>query len=227
MPVVLSIETSAEVCSVALHRGKALLGAIEIHVPQVHASVLAVIIKKLFQLIGVRAADLSAVAVSGGPGSYTGLRIGASTAKGLCFGLGVPLVSIGTLDILCHQARDKHPGLDLYCAMVDARRMEVYCMVQDKEGAVVIPAEARIIDEGSFTEFYEGQSICFFGSGAPKCKGVIRRLNAFFMEGIYPSATVLGEMATARGIDRASVDLDGFEPMYIKGFVAKPSRTSL
>ena len=165
--------------------------------------------------------DVNAVAVSSGPGSYTGLRIGTSTAKGLCFALNVPLIAIDTLSILSAQVNSTNFERSLLCPMIDARRMEVYCSVSDANGSVIQSIEAKVIDEKSFEELLNERRVIFFGNGAEKCRSVITHNNAFFLTGITPSAIQLGSMAFGKFEKGEFEDLFLFEPFYLKEFKAK------
>ena len=221
MSVILSLETSTDVCSVALHAGRSLLGQEEIHEPQIHAARLAPIITKVAADAKVDLKEIQAVAVSSGPGSYTGLRIGASTAKGLCYALNIPLIAVGTLDLLAFQGQSQNKDNAFLCPMIDARRMEVYCFVADAELHLVEPVSARIIDEGSFAELLNSSKVLFFGNGAEKCKGVIRHDNAVFLDGVVPLASFLGLIAEKKFSAGEFEDLVEFKPFYLKEFVAK------
>lgn len=221
MAFLLSLETSTSVCSVALHEDEKLLASAEVHREQSHASKLAVLVNEVLSMADVKINQVNAVAISSGPGSYTGLRIGTSTAKGLCYALNVPLISVGTLDVLSAQMKEINMTRALLCPMIDARRMEVYCQVIDAGGNILQPVEAKIIDAESFSEYLSAKPVIFFGNGAAKCKPVIQHANAFFVENIYPTGVQLGAMAF-RKFQRTEVeDLVHFEPFYLKEFMVK------
>ncbi len=224
MPVILSLETSTTVCSVAIHKGSKLLAAAEVHIEQSHASKLAVLIKDVRKLANLEFNDLSAVAISSGPGSYTGLRIGTSTAKGLCYALGIPLISINTLEILASQVSTLNQNKAFLCPMIDARRMEVYCLLSDDKLNVLRPTEAKVIDEYSFSDLLEEHTIIFFGNGSAKCKGVMKNRNVQFMDDIYPSAKQLGLMAYTKLLENEVEDVKHAEPFYLKEFMIKKQR---
>ncbi len=225
MSLILSLETSTNVCSVAVHNGTQLLAFAEAHSEQVHASKLAVLIQGVIKLANVSITSLAAVAISAGPGSYTGLRIGTSTAKGLCYGLGIPLLAVGTLDSMVRQVQQFSLGDRLVCPMIDARRMEVYCQLVDNINNIVEPVQAKVIDETSFKEYLTNQDIVFFGNGAEKCKTMIQHPNAIFLQQITPSAVQVGELAGKRFAQNEFENLLQFEPIYLKEFlVAKPAR---
>ncbi len=221
MAIVLSLETSSKNCSVAIHKNSVTLASSEIHVGQSHASKLAPMINQVMKLAEVKYSELSAVAVSSGPGSYTGLRIGVSTAKGLCFSLGVPLIAINTLELMAFQIGKINTGEALLCPMIDARRMEVYCMLKDHNLNIVSPIQARVIDETSFAENLKTDEILFFGDGAMKCKPFIVSDNACFIEDVYPNAIQLGFLAEKKFEYNQIEDLLSFEPFYLKEFMIK------
>lgn len=226
MALILSLETSGAICSAALHRDGRLIQTLQINEPQAHAARLAPLIRDLLQESSAGTADLEAVAISSGPGSYTGLRIGTSTAKGICFSLRLPLIAVSTLDLLASEGR-RIIGDDggLLCPMIDARRMEVYCQVtRAADLGLVRPKEARIIDEASFSELLPYDRMFFFGDGAGKCKAVLNHANCFFPEGINPSAVTLGDMAAEKFRKGEFEDLTAFVPLYLKEFEAKKSQ---
>jgi tRNA threonylcarbamoyladenosine biosynthesis protein TsaB len=224
MPVILSLETSTDVCSVALHDNQALLSHAEIHEPQSHAAQLALLIQQSIQEARVPLKDINAVAITAGPGSYTGLRIGTSTAKGLCYGLEVPLIAVGSLELLAFQGSACNSSNALLCPMIDARRMEVYCLVTDSRLQVVSPVEARVIEEGSFSELLAANKVLFFGNGSGKCKEILRHPNALFEDAVYPRASALGALAIRKFSAGEFADLVQFKPFYLKEFVAKKAR---
>lgn len=227
MSYILSLETSTTVCSVALHEAGKLLVSREILIPQSHASRLAVLIEEVKEASKLDFKQLSAIAVASGPGSYTGLRIGVSTAKGLCYALNIPLIAVETLDIMARQVHElRHPtpetrNPELYCPMIDARRMEVYCKVFDQSLSVINPVEAKVIDEQSFNELISNNTMVFFGDGSSKCKEILTSKNAVFVENIYPTASKLGELAYKKSIAGDVEDVVHFEPFYLKDFLIK------
>jgi tRNA threonylcarbamoyladenosine biosynthesis protein TsaB len=226
MALILSVETSATTCSVALHEDGKTVKTLEILEGQAHAAKLALLINEIFKETQNSIAELKAVAVSAGPGSYTGLRIGTSTAKGICFSLNIPLIAINTLDSLAFQALQRQTlKKGLLCPMIDARRMEVYCQVMDLRLSVLSPVRAEIVDETSFSELLKDNEMFFFGDGAEKCKTVINNKNAFFVEGIIPSASALGALAFSKFEQKQFEDLVNFTPFYLKEFVAKKAQS--
>jgi tRNA threonylcarbamoyladenosine biosynthesis protein TsaB len=219
MAVILSLETSAATCSVALHEDGRLKKNLTITESQAHASKLALLIKQVIPDLK----EIDAVAVSSGPGSYTGLRIGVSTAKGICYALNKPLIAINTLDLLMAQFKENsHQVADGYlCPMIDAKRMEVYCQVYDQEGEVIKSVEALTIEELSFNELLKEHKMFFFGDGSEKCEGVIVHPNAYVVKGYVPDASVLGQAAHQKFLKREFEDLISFVPFYLKDFIAK------
>ena len=171
MALILNLETATTVCSVAIAKNGQLLSLKEINGDYTHAENLTGFIEHVFHESGMSLKDLDAISISKGPGSYTGLRIGVSTAKGLCYSLDKPLIAINTLEHSAYGCSIKNGSADaLFCPMIDARRMEVYCAVYDKANNLIRPTTAEIIDEHSFTELLENQPVYFFGDGAEKCK---------------------------------------------------------
>lgn len=221
MALILSLETSTGVCSVSLHDDENLIVDREIHVPQSHASKLALLVDEVVQASGRSLKQLEAVAIASGPGSYTGLRIGTSMAKGLCYSLNVPLIAIGTLDVMASQVNKINADRSLLCPMIDARRMEVYCKVFDADLVVRQDVDARIIDETSFSGFLASERIVFFGDGALKCRELIRHGNASFLDNVYPSASQLGFLASTKLKAGLTEDVTRFEPFYLKDFLVK------
>ena len=225
MALILSIETSGVHCSVALHRDGALVNMLNVNEPQAHASRLGPLIHDVFQRSSLQLKSLGAVAISAGPGSYTGLRIGTSTVKGICFSLDIPLIAVTTLDLLAYEGRRTFALDDgLLCPMIDARRMEVYCQVMTKDLKQVTPMEAKIIDESAFSELLSHSKVFFFGDGAAKCREVLKHPNSFFPEGIYPSVDALGILANEKFIKNSVEDLRAFTPVYLKEFIAKKAQ---
>lgn len=227
MAVILSLETSTDVCSVALHDNTVLLAHATVREAQVHASRLAPMINEVVQTAQLSHRDIDAVAVTSGPGSYTGLRIGTSTAKGLCFALDIPLLAVGTLELLAHQGNSHNAQNAWLCPMIDARRMEVYCMVADSALRVIQPVSAMVIDSASFAELLARSPMLFFGNGSAKCRELITHPNAFFLDDILPAASALGALAAAKLEAGQIEDLVAFKPFYLKEFVAKTSRRSV
>jgi tRNA threonylcarbamoyladenosine biosynthesis protein TsaB len=225
MTLILQIETATTSCSVALSRYGEVLGFKEINARNIHAEVITLYIDELLNNAGISYNDLDAIAVSSGPGSYTGLRIGVSTAKGLCFALDKPLIAIETLEAMAYGVIN-NPGFfeesnTLLCPMIDARRMEVYTALFDNEGNRVRETAADIIDENSFADYLKNNKIVFFGDGAEKCKSVLSgNLNAKFLDDFANSATYLTQKAAQKFADGAFEDVAYYEPYYLKDFIA-------
>lgn len=202
-----------------------LIGVEEISDSRAHSSMLTVLIERLLAKSRVTMSQLSAVAVNQGPGSYTGLRIGISTAKGICYAMGIPLIAIGSLEAMAHGICTKLQGLNLapdalLCPMIDARRMEVYTALFDRQLRPVAPVEAKIIDRQSFGQWLNTRQILFFGDGATKCQDVIDNANALFTNDFQPSAADMLKKAQEALAAKQFVDTAYFEPLYLKDFVA-------
>jgi len=185
-----------------------------------HAALLSVFIAEAMEFMKSASKKLDAVAVSSGPGSYTGLRIGISTAKGLCYGLDIPLIAISTLEVLTANALQitEIAANSLFCPMIDARRMEVYAAIYNQEGIIQREISADIIDENSYSEILENHSVYFFGNGAEKCKATLTHPNARFIDGMYPLAENMIVLAEKAYTEKKFVDVAYFEPFYLKEF---------
>lgn len=227
--MVICIETSTPVCSVALCDREEITGLRESHEGRSHSALLTLFIRDLLDEAGKVAEDLEAVAVSKGPGSYTGLRIGVSVAKGIAYAASVPLIGVGTLHSMFHGiisgAEKNYPFGDdtLFCPMIDARRMEVYSAVYDFRGNIVREITAEVIGEDSFSHIPDNQTIVFFGDGASKCRKVIKRNNVFFADDFRISAAYMQKLAYMAIKDKEYEDLAYFEPYYLKDFIATKS----
>jgi tRNA threonylcarbamoyladenosine biosynthesis protein TsaB len=222
MALILSLETSATACSVALHQDGLLINTVQITESQAHASKLATLIRDVSGDSSSILPEIDAVAVSSGPGSYTGLRIGTSTAKGICYARNIPLIAINTLDLLTAQfLQNNNQPKGLLCPMIDARRMEVYCQVQDQNGKLIRNVEAVIIDQSGFGELLKDNKMFFFGDGAGKCKDVLIHENALVVEGYVPEAQGLGGLAFEKFRKSEFEELTTFVPFYVKDFMAK------
>ncbi len=222
MPCILHIETSTDCCSVALSVDEEVVSEnISAEGPS-HASVLGVFVEEAVNTMKERRIRPDAIAVSSGPGSYTGLRIGVSTAKGLCYGYGIPLIAIPTLELITDIAISRHLlGSDgLYCPMLDARRMEVYSAVYDALLHPVRETMAEVISADSYAALLGSAEICFFGNGAAKCKEMIISGNALFAEGIFPMASRMVPLALKAWQAGRFEDVAYFEPFYLKEFQA-------
>jgi tRNA threonylcarbamoyladenosine biosynthesis protein TsaB len=225
MSLILLIETATTSCSVALAADNKVIALHEIDQRNVHAEVITLYIDKLFKETVTLYHDIDAVAVSCGPGSYTGLRIGVSTAKGLCFSLDKPLISVETLTAMAQGIINRgqiaiEPGT-LLCPMIDARRMEVYTAIFDHTGKQVKATAAEIIDENSFADLLSTNKIIFFGDGADKCKETLsHQPNAIFAGNFVNSAQDLILPALQKFNTQSFEDIAYFEPYYLKDFIA-------
>ena len=230
MATILHIETSTEVCSVAVSQDGLCVFEREDREGPNHAVKSGVFIDEALSHIDSQLLTLDAVAVSGGPGSYTGLRIGVSTAKGVCFGRDARLISVPTLEVLCVpvllQEKVKEDNA-LLCPMLDARRMEVYAALFDRSLREVRPTQADIVDGDTYRAFLDERPVYFFGNGAAKCVEVINHPNARFIEGVVPLARWMFPLAERRFFDQKFEDVAYFEPFYLKDFVAKAARDLL
>lgn len=224
MATILHIETSTEVCSVAVSQDGLCVFEREDREGPNHAVKSGVFIDEALSHIDSQLLTLDAVAVSGGPGSYTGLRIGVSTAKGVCFGRDAQLISVPTLEVLCVpvllQEKVKEDDA-LLCPMLDARRMEVYAALFDRSLREVRPTQADIVDGDTYRAFLYERPVYFFGNGAAKCVEVIDHPNAKFIEGVVPLARWMFPLAERRFFDQKFEDVAYFEPFYLKDFVEK------
>lgn len=217
MSLILNIETATKNCSVSLSNNGNLITYREIaEQGYSHAEKLHVFIEEVLLEANIQFGDLKAVAVSQGPGSYTGLRIGVSAVKGLCYALNIPMIALDTLSVLAHQIQIKE---GLIIPMIDARRMEVYSAVFDSQYQKIIETQAEIITEESFNAYDE--TIYFLGDSATKCKEVLKQSNHIFMEDIvYPSSKDMARLGFEKFNENDFVDVAYFEPLYLKDFVA-------
>ena len=221
MCLILSIETATKVCSAALLEKDRVLGSQELYVERSHSEFLAVMIQDLLKYAGKTPDDLSAVAVSKGPGSYTGLRIGVSTAKGLCFGLDIPLISVNSLLAMAYEIRNYNIDEFDLCPMLDARRMEVYFLITDHELRIKQHTEAKIVDENSFAAELRTNRILFFGNGMNKCRDILNQhKKARFVDNIHPKACNIGFLAYEKFNKQEFENTETFEPFYLKDFIA-------
>lgn len=230
MSCILHIETSTDVCSVALSQDGACLYEETNYEGPSHAQKLAGFVKEAVSFADSHAIPIDAVSISKGPGSYTGLRIGVSEAKGVAYGLNAKLVSVPTLKLLTVPVllgNEELPEDALLCPMIDARRMEVYCAVYDRALKEIVPTQALVVEQDSFKDLLDKHPIYFMGNGADKCTETICHPNAHFIQGIKPLArnmVPLAEMSIAR---KEFEDVAYFEPFYLKEFVATKSKKLL
>jgi tRNA threonylcarbamoyladenosine biosynthesis protein TsaB len=228
MARILNIETATEVCSVNVSENEEVLFERESSEGLNHSRLLTVFIEEIFRENDFDPKQLDAVAVSKGPGSYTGLRIGVSVAKGLCYSLRIPLIATGTLDAMgIYTARNREQFLPadfsgnqiLFCPMIDARRMEVYTKLVDAEGKEREPVSAQIIDENSFSSWLNEYNILFFGNGAAKCRQTLNHPNALFLGPLKVSARFMIKLAQEKYNKQEFEDVAYFEPFYLKNFI--------
>ena len=219
MSIILHIETSTNVCSVALSENGRCLFSKSNAEGMNHAALLSVFIAEALEVLKSNEKKLDAVAVSSGPGSYTGLRIGVSTAKGLCYGYGIPLIAVSTLEVLTAQALQSVLDQNvLYCPMIDARRMEVYAAFYNADMEIKREISADIIDSDSYADMLDKQPVYFFGNGAEKCKSTLTHPNARFIDNLVPLAENMISFAEKAFADNDFVDVAYFEPFYLKEF---------
>ena len=223
MARILLIETSTAKLSVALAEDGVVKSSCSCDEARQQASLTAPYVKQVLDERGLGVKDCDAICIGKGPGSYTGLRVGVSTAKGLAFGAGKPLIAIGTLDILAASA----PGdASFIVPMIDARRMEVYTAVFSPEGQQLTPVEAKVIDADAFSEYLSQGPVLFIGDGALKCREVLTHPNARFQQA-WPEASAMAALAEKAYQEKRFEDLAYFEPFYLKDFVATVSRKQL
>lgn len=224
MAIILALETATEVCSVAICKDGHALSSRETNGVNEHSSQLTGFIQEVSQEAGLSLSSIDAIAVSMGPGSYTGLRIGVSTAKGLCYALDKPLIAVSTLKGMAHKALIQFPHLgindSLLCPMIDARRMEVYHAIYDKHLNELQAVEAKVMDNEAFASF-AGTEIALFGNGSSKCKELFSSNQQLLFPGIVlPTAQSIGMLAEAQYIAGDFVNTAYFEPLYLKDFIA-------
>ena len=230
MSCILNIETSTNVCSVAVSQDGSCIFNKEDHDGPNHAVILGVFVQEALSFIDSHAIPLDAVAVSCGPGSYTGLRIGLSMAKGICYGRDVKLIAIPTLELMCvplllgEKINEENA---LLCPMIDARRMEVYSQFFDRALNEVRSINADIVESNTYADILAQQPVYFFGNGAEKCHEVLTHHNAHIIEGIVPLAKNMYPLAEKRMANEQFEDVAYFVPFYLKDFVAKEAKKLL
>ena len=229
MACILHIETSTDVCSVALSEDGAILFTKEDFDGPQHAVTLGVFVDEVLSMADSHAKPIDAVALSCGPGSYTGLRIGASMAKGICYGRNLPLIALPTLKVMSVPIllMADLPEDALLCPMIDARRMEVYAAIYDRALNPIKEVSADIITADSYAEYLREHPVYFFGNGAAKCKEVITHQNARFIDGIQPLARWMFPLADRAFLDGTFQDVAYFEPFYLKEFVATVAKNKV
>lgn len=219
MAYILHIESSSTVCSVALSKNELLVAIKELNDGYTHSENLHLFINHVLEEAGINSKQLKAISVSTGPGSYTGLRIGYAAAKGLAYALSIPLISVNTLKALTSIAIQHNNENALYCPMLDARRMEVYCAIYSNSLEEIMPVKALILNEESIVNFKKDKSIYFFGDGMPKAKELLSELSGvFFIDHIVASAEAMIPIAYQKYINQDFEDIAYAEPMYLKEF---------
>ena len=218
MAIILCLETATTNCSVGIARNGKIVSLKEDNSKSYsHAEKLHLFINEALEEAGITIADLDAIAISKGPGSYTGLRIGVSAAKGLCFSLDIPLISVPTLDLLAYKLKGK---TGIFISMLDARRMEVYSSVYDSKINQIRETKAEVLDEQSFIEYLEQSEVHFIGNGVAKFEDICTHTNAVFHKQKFPSAQEMAEIAELKYQKSDIEDVAYFEPYYLKDFIA-------
>ena len=227
MTLILNLESSTEVCSASLSKDGKMVDLIENTEGQNHARLLSVFANQLMKNNNIAFNQLNAVAISKGPGSYTGLRIGVSLAKGICYAAQIPLIAISPLQamssFITSQRDDHHIPNDrnlLFCPMIDARRMEVYTALYDEQNREIEPVSAKVIDNSSFENYLTDHKIVFFGNGSAKCREAIKHPNALFVDDIRTSAQFMCLLGQKAYENKQFEDVAYFEPFYLKDFIA-------
>lgn len=230
MSCILHIETSTNVCSVAVSEdGKVIFDKAD-RTGNNHAEALGSFVDEAMSFADSHAIPLDAVAVSSGPGSYTGLRIGVSMAKGVCYALNLPLLSVPTLELMCVPVLLRNEEIEddaLLCPMIDARRMEVYAALYDRALKPVRGIQADVVDADTYRQWLEERPVYFFGNGAAKCMDTINHPNAHLIEGIEPVAKWMMPLAERKMLNDIHEDVAYFVPYYLKDFVAKQPKDLL
>jgi tRNA threonylcarbamoyladenosine biosynthesis protein TsaB len=231
--MIICLETATNLCSVALCDSAGVISLKESNESKSHASMLTVFIEEILKENGIRAGDVEAIAVSKGPGSYTGLRIGVSVAKGIAYAASIPLIGIETTlsmfwGISGNRMKSQETDMNtLFCPMLDARRMEVYYAIYDAVGKTIKDISAEIITEDSFSNIPESQKIIFFGDGAAKCKEVVNRTNIHFADDFRISASHMHRPVIQAFNKRHFEDVAYFEPFYLKDFITSKPRKNI
>lgn len=225
MALILNIETSTKNCSVSISNKNEIISLVEqVSINYSHGEQLHPFIIRALKDVNLKLKDLDAIAVGKGPGSYTGLRIGVSAAKGLCFSSNKPLISISSLDILANSVKVKS---GVIIPMIDARRMEVYSAVYNKNYKKVREIEAQILDYTSFDIYLKKGNVCFVGDGVEKSKSVIKNKNVEFVSNMYPSANNMASLSFDKYKISDFEDVAYFEPFYLKDFIVTQERKRL
>lgn len=227
MATIINIETSTSICSVALAKEGKVINLKECNEGANHSELLGQFVDSILKEEQLSPQNIDAVAISMGPGSYTGLRIGVSMAKGLCFGMNIPLIAIPTLKAMAYAMAQQLQEDLYYCPMIDARRMEVYMAIFDVDNFVVSNTEAKVIDETSFATILNNHRMVFFGNGSEKLTKIIIHPNALFIPNIETSAKTMTELAEHKYQQGEFEDVAYFEPFYLKDFIATTPKKSI
>ena len=215
--MLLCIETSGKNCSVALFEGLQLVSIREVHTEQFsHSENLHVFIEQVLKESNLQPKAIKAIAISAGPGSYTGLRIGTATAKGLCYGWDIPLIALPTLRILAEQVTYEFADIEYIIPMIDARRMEVFTSVYSHDFSPILGERAEILTESTFDTYLNKGKTIFLGDGITKFQAICKHKNAYFWENKFPSAKQMGRLALEKYQAQAFEDIAYFEPFYLK-----------
>ena len=227
MALILNLETATTMCSVALARDGHVVALKEQSGGYSHSENLGTYIQEVLASEDISPEQLDAVSVSKGPGSYTGLRIGASMAKGLCYSNNIPLMSVSTLKSMANMIRSDFDGDSWLCPMIDARRMEVYSAIFTSDLVIKKDISADIIEKGIYDQYLENETVVFFGDGALKCKELLDHPNAIFVEDKEPSAESMASLSEEAFQSGTFEDTAYFEPYYLKEFVAIKAKNPL
>ena len=230
MSCILHIETSTSVCSVAVSEDGKVIFDKDDRTGNNHAEALGSFVDEAMSFADSHAIPLDAVAVSGGPGSYTGLRIGVSMAKGVCYALDIPLISVSTLKLMCVPVLLRYDDMEenaLLCPMIDARRMEVYASLYDRALKPVRDIQADVVDSDTYRKWLDERPVYFFGNGAAKCIETINHPNAHLIDGIEPLAKWMMPLAEKKMLNNIHEDVAYYVPFYLKDFVAKTPKKLL
>jgi tRNA threonylcarbamoyladenosine biosynthesis protein TsaB len=217
MALILNIDTSTERAGICLSEDGRSLALAQNYEQKDHASWLHPAVEILLRENGCRLQDLQAIGVTAGPGSYTGLRVGMAAAKGFCYALGIPMITENSLKVMAFAAREQYPGTDLFCPMIDARRMEVFTAVYQNDLEAIMPTVAMVINENSFAEYLAERTMSFFGGGSDKCKPIITVPRAIFID-INFNVGYLGILTFLRYLQHEFTGVAYSEPAYTKEF---------
>lgn len=225
MDLLLSLDASADFCSAAIHKDGELIAAEHIELLRSAAAQLGPAVERVMKTAAIKGSALSAVAVAAGPGSYTGLRMVTSLAKGMCSALDIPLIAVDTLDVMMSKVAFS-ANVNFYCPTLDARRNEIYYKMFDHTGHIKVPTSCLIVEKESLSDFLNEGRILFFGSGADKTVKILSHANALIQDGVLPDAMHAGQLAYKKWLDRDFVSRSDFEPFYLKEFMVgrKPEK---